>query len=148
MLLQILKKSSLLIGAGAVLFFTSCNEGEEENVERENSATESTEEQTIQLKEIKEVEDQELDMEVSSEGQEGAIEISPMEGNNTVGDADAKINPPHGEPGHDCAVPVGQPLPSSDGSVNTPMNNESANLNPPHGEPGHDCSVPVGKPLN
>lgn len=23
-----------------------------------------------------------------------------------------KLNPPHGEPGHDCAVPVGQPLPS------------------------------------
>ena len=23
----------------------------------------------------------------------------------------ARINPPHGEPGHDCAVPVGQPLP-------------------------------------
>ncbi|MCB0772898.1 MAG: hypothetical protein KDB93_05950 [Flavobacteriales bacterium] len=22
-----------------------------------------------------------------------------------------KINPPHGEPGHDCAVPVGSPLP-------------------------------------
>lgn len=26
---------------------------------------------------------------------------------NTAG----KINPPHGEPGHDCAVPVGSPLP-------------------------------------
>lgn len=23
-----------------------------------------------------------------------------------------KLNPPHGEPGHDCAVPVGQPLPA------------------------------------
>ena len=23
-----------------------------------------------------------------------------------------KLNPPHGEPGHDCAVPVGQPLPT------------------------------------
>lgn len=25
-------------------------------------------------------------------------------------DQSPKINPPHGEPGHDCAVPVGQPL--------------------------------------
>lgn len=25
-------------------------------------------------------------------------------------DQSPKINPPHGEPGHDCAVPVGEPL--------------------------------------
>lgn len=24
-----------------------------------------------------------------------------------------KLNPPHGEPGHDCAIPVGEPLPNN-----------------------------------
>lgn len=78
------------------------------------------------------------------------------------------LNPPHGQPGHDCAVPVGQPL---NGKTNTttpqvtnrsapqiinaaPLitpvvnNNGSVFMNPPHGQPGHDCSIPVGQPLN
>ncbi len=29
-----------------------------------------------------------------------------------AGSSNVKLNPPHGEPGHDCAVPVGQPLPN------------------------------------
>ena len=77
----------------------------------------------------------------------------------------AQLNPAHGEPGHDCAIPVGAPL---DGSGNAgtsdmvPLTTPSAapmpsampvpsgntgNLNPAHGEPGHDCAVPVGSPL-
>ena len=68
------------------------------------------------------------------------------------------INPPHGQPGHDCAVPVGAPLPGNNMNNNT--NNPGASefltptaapdgvtLNPPHGQPGHDCAVPVGAPL-
>ena len=67
-------------------------------------------------------------------------------------EATVKLNPAHGQPGHDCAIPVGQPLPSSVG-VNVPnVNNTAApktvKLNPPHGQPGHDCAVPVGDPLN
>lgn len=79
----------------------------------------------------------------------------------------AQLNPPHGEPGHRCDIPVGSPL---DGSappppaVNMPMSvdipgastaitppppssSNSGMINPPHGEPGHDCAVPVGSPL-
>lgn len=78
-----------------------------------------------------------------------------------------KLNPPHGEPGHRCEIPVGAPL---DGSAATggqsitippveaapspaalpitmPPTNTAGKLNPPHGEPGHDCAVPVGSPL-
>ncbi len=77
------------------------------------------------------------------------------------------INPAHGQPGHDCAIPVGAPL--GGGSVATPTPapasittappapsplggpipkfNANANLNPAHGQPGHDCAVPVGAPL-
>lgn len=54
------------------------------------------------------------------------------------------LNPPHGQPGHDCAIPVGQPL--SNSSNGTPTNN--ANINPPHGQPGHRCDIAVGAPLN
>lgn len=77
----------------------------------------------------------------------------------------AQLNPPHGEPGHRCDIPVGAPLdgsaaPPADNmplSVDIPQanpvaappppSNNSGRINPPHGEPGHDCAVPVGSPL-
>ena len=49
------------------------------------------------------------------------------------------LNPPHGQPGHRCDIPVGEPLPA------TASNN--VRLNPPHGQPGHRCDIPVGSPL-
>lgn len=52
-----------------------------------------------------------------------------------------KLNPAHGQPGHDCSVAVGAPLPSSGSSAS------SVKINPAHGQPGHDCSVAVGAPL-
>ncbi len=54
-----------------------------------------------------------------------------------------RLNPPHGEPGHICEIPVGAPLPVEPSSqlVAEPR------LNPPHGEPGHICEIPVGAPL-
>jgi len=84
----------------------------------------------------------------------------------TTGGA-AKINPPHGQPGHVCGVPVGSPL---DGSAATtsksaqpaaqpaiqPVPQPSTTggsaatapgTNPPHGQPGHVCGTPVGAPL-
>lgn len=67
------------------------------------------------------------------------------------------VNPPHGQPGHTCALPVGAPL---DGSVKpqaktskssstiSPLRiDQTPKINPPHGEPGHSCSIPVGAPL-
>ncbi len=48
-------------------------------------------------------------------------------------------NPPHGQPGHRCDIPVGAPL--------TTATNSSVTLNPPHGQPGHRCDIPVGEPL-
>ncbi len=80
-----------------------------------------------------------------------------------------KINPPHGQPGHQCGTPVGAPL---DGSapasksgpaltVPTPAPSSASapspasaqpvkvapGTNPPHGQPGHVCGTPVGAPL-
>lgn len=74
----------------------------------------------------------------------------------------SNINPPHGQPGHRCDVPVGAPLdggssnnqqpirvsPSS--NTATPANSSpiaSPTINPPHGQPGHRCDVKVGDPL-
>ena len=72
------------------------------------------------------------------------------------------LNPPHGQPGHDCDIAVGAPLDGSGGqpqpAVQPTFNPQVAQpaaqgtapadgLNPPHGQPGHDCAVAVGAPL-
>ncbi|MBX2889955.1 MAG: hypothetical protein KF734_03445 [Saprospiraceae bacterium] len=75
-----------------------------------------------------------------------------------------KTNPPHGQPGHVCGVPVGSPLdgsaaakPAATQPASTPppapTPQPAANVtvepgtNPPHGQPGHVCGTPVGAPL-
>ncbi|GGG54530.1 hypothetical protein [Bizionia arctica] len=73
------------------------------------------------------------------------------------------MNPAHGKPGHDCAIPVGAPLNTKNSS--SPMVNPGSSspvinsgnsspvktapgMNPAHGQPGHDCAIAVGSPLN
>lgn len=76
------------------------------------------------------------------------------------------MNPPHGQPGHRCEIPVGAPLNTpapvqTQGSAPSliPQNNmlqapqpqqnmvTAPGMNPPHGQPGHLCEIPVGAPL-
>lgn len=86
------------------------------------------------------------------------------------------MNPPHGQPGHRCEIPVGAPLNSKPAQntqsqkptpiVNTkpvekPVMNVNSNsgsativgmstppgINPPHGQEGHRCDIAVGAPL-
>ena len=77
------------------------------------------------------------------------------------------MNPPHGQPGHRCDIPVGQPLNSkpvpapqaTQNAVQTTPSpapapaaqnlamGEKPKLNPAHGEPWHSCSLKVGDPL-
>ncbi len=64
--------------------------------------------------------------------------FTPSKPINSSGQALVK-NPPHGQPGHRCDIPVGDPLPA------TASNN--VKINPPHGQPGHRCDIPVGSPL-
>ena len=70
----------------------------------------------------------------------------------------AAVNPPHGQPGHRCDIPVGSPLNGQPSSTTTtpaqiqkqvPQNtgNVAPGTNPPHGQPGHRCDIPVGSPL-
>ena len=78
-------------------------------------------------------------------------------------DGTPRLNPPHGEPGHRCEIPVGAPLDGSasnadganvqpvDISTQIPAPDASGSMsgkpNPPHGEPGHRCDIQVGDPL-
>lgn len=87
-----------------------------------------------------------------------------------TGGGSGKMNPPHGQPGHSCAVPVGAPLDGkaagATGAAKTTTDAQpavktvtappppigattkvAAGMNPPHGQPGHSCAVPVGSPL-
>ena len=77
-------------------------------------------------------------------------------------------NPAHGQPGHDCALPVGAPLKQNINSqqpaaipivtgqsatqptatqTTTQQPSSGQKLNPAHGQPGHQCEIPVGAPL-
>lgn len=88
---------------------------------------------------------------------------------NMESSGDVALNPPHGEPGHRCEIPVGAPLNGSDVNSSVPQSTQSpvikstgevpvngsntntgttGNVNPPHGQPGHRCEIPVGAPLD
>lgn len=84
--------------------------------------------------------------------------VTPGSSTTNTGAASGNINPPHGQPGHRCDVPVGAPL--DGGAANkqpvkvnptsntmTPAANANVTINPPHGQPGHRCDVKVGDPL-
>lgn len=83
---------------------------------------------------------------------EVSVETNPSE----QATAAVVLNPPHGQPGHICEIPVGSPLPSSPAKaaieVKKPEPTQPAataqRLNPPHGQPGHRCEIPVGAPLD
>ena len=76
----------------------------------------------------------------------------------------ARLNPPHGQPGHRCDIEVGKPLDSKPIQTTIPSNQNQpvittqpvptnntqggVALNPAHGQPGHRCDIAVGAPLN
>jgi hypothetical protein len=76
--------------------------------------------------------------------------------------ANVKLNPAHGEPGHRCDIAVGAPLDGSVQQTTTSVQpvtvntqptsktttNSNAKLNPAHGQPGHRCDIAVGAPLD
>nr|WP_299200816.1 hypothetical protein [uncultured Brumimicrobium sp.] len=150
MLLQIIKKSSLLLCVGAMVLFTSCN-SEEVVEESADAVKESVNETQHKLIDAESTNDKVV--EEGAVNTDEGIENTPLNTAPPV-NTGVTLNPPHGEPGHDCAVPVGQPLNAAAGAnvnaptVNTPKVNNNVRLNPAHGEPGHDCAVPVGQPLN
>jgi hypothetical protein len=101
----------------------------------------------------------------SDENSETEQNYVPKQNSAPATNADGvRLNPPHGEPGHVCEIPVGQPLdgsgdagtqtmeiktelPASEVQANTTQPTGNVKLNPAHGEPGHVCEIPVGQPL-
>lgn len=142
----------------SLLFVFGCSEGESENTNNElDTSTEG-----IQM--------EDRSTENPLENAANNTEVNENQ-NNSV-----KLNPAHGEPGHDCAIAVGAPLNDGSASANpmfqskpeevqntqqpqiqqqnspvqmqSPQGSTAKGLNPAHGQPGHDCSVAVGAPLN
>lgn len=73
---------------------------------------------------------------------------------NTANSSGELLNPEHGMPGHDCALPVGAPLnkgtkteAEQKATAETKSPGAKQKLNPEHGMPDHDCALPVGAPL-
>lgn len=105
------------------------------------------------------------------------ISINPAEMKTSVAPATKQktapgMNPPHGEPGHQCDIAVGSPLNSpasktttvpsqttntsvskplpatvSASTTSTDANGKALTINPAHGEPGHRCDIAVGASL-
>lgn len=134
----------------------------------ENADAENEFESTLNQIEQNTTEPAELNAlsEQNGEAQSPSIQLEPTVNTPAANSSSAKLNPEHGAPGHDCAIPVGAPLDGSGGSrapqalpnqapaINptpivptNPGTSASGKLNPAHGEPGHDCAVPVGAPL-
>ncbi|OAD91148.1 hypothetical protein A7A78_04880 [Aequorivita soesokkakensis] len=127
-------KSFLIVLLASAPLFISCKDKETE-VETPNTVQEATLEQKKQAL------------------QNVAPTSSQTINNSATGDV--AVNPPHGQPGHDCAIPVGAPL-NGPGSATTPGLNKTnsvpptisgGGVNPPHGQPGHRCDIKVGDPL-
>ena len=141
------KISLLLFIFTAILLLNACKE----------KPAEKPEETTSQI-------NTDLPADLPDQGQTIQVEPQPV-----AAQPGEKLNPPHGEPGHSCRIPVGAPLSSDPGAANAQpaktQNQQSGfspsqvmpaqqttsvpgqKLNPPHGEPGHDCKIPVGAPL-
>lgn len=83
------------------------------------------------------------------------IQNTQMSGNTSENAETPDVNPPHGQPGHRCDMPVGASLTGSNSSsqqqemTSSPIRikGDKPTKNPPHGEPYHDCSIPVGADL-
>lgn len=137
MFLSFIKKFSLLMVVFAMTLFVSCKDDKS----KESSDSETTTTETV--------------------------ENNATQTNSNSGDV--ALNPPHGEPGHRCEIPVGAPLDGSEVNSSVPQTNQSpvikstgevpvngantntgttGNVNPPHGQPGHRCEIPVGAPLD
>ncbi|AFL80816.1 hypothetical protein Aeqsu_1323 [Aequorivita sublithincola DSM 14238] len=132
-------KSFLIVLLVSATFFISCKD-KETTTETTNTVQEATLEQKKQ-----------------------ALQNVAPSTTQTSTNGDLALNPAHGQPGHDCAIPVGAPL-NGGGATPAPTTNQTiqvngggnaspikastgAGINPAHGQPGHRCDIKVGDPL-
>ncbi|SRX72384.1 hypothetical protein [Aequorivita antarctica] len=93
---------------------------------------------------------QEATLEQKKQALQNVAPTSTQTTNNTSSSGNLALNPAHGQPGHDCAIPVGAPLDGSGASSSTASPIQASGgsgINPAHGQPGHRCDIKVGDPL-
>ena len=145
-------KSWLTIGVVGVLWI-GCAESPSDN----DTKSEAEKPKAVQRQNVGDAEGERQDVEFTvsePEAKQSQVNLSAPA---------AGLNPAHGEPGHDCAIPVGAPLDGSgvqNQGANIPNATQpvlqtsaqgkaaSSGINPTHGQPGHDCAVAVGAPLS
>lgn len=134
-----MKKAFVIISLLALIAMISCAPKQNESKE-----TQLQEQSQTQLKEL------------IADTAVPVSDLAPAQELSEQTRATVMLNPPHGQPGHICEIPVGSPLPSSPAKTapetrkieTTPPIKTAQRLNPPHGEPGHRCEIPVGAPLD
>ena len=157
-------KKFALFALIAVPTFVSCSENEQtaESVQSYNTVsidTVSTRKTGPDSSFIKSL----LQRSASAGSVTGLPQNTSQNGSNGV-----KLNPAHGQPGHQCEIAVGAPLNSKAIPINTtpiqtittatpplpvttaqPVTQKAAaGINPAHGQPNHRCDIAVGAPLN
>lgn len=161
-------KTSLIIAAALLLLTTLSCSSEQNNSKNTRTEQKNTlvQPENTQSTSATSSENATIDNQSQENTVNESIVIPPPQlntGNSAQNSADAPVlNPPHGQPGHICEIPVGSPLPRAANNVqkantaatNNPVNTTTTSivdqtvvLNPPHGQPGHICEIPVGSPL-
>ena len=154
-------RSFLVAASLSIFLLASCNDSSHPDIDTSLPAATNTVAPTdaniLNTMNVSEINAQSADQGIQIQQQ---VPQAPAEVYQTAG-----LNPPHGQPGHDCAIAVGAPLKGSPASNAAPTTAPTMNfptatpspspastsggqrLNPPHGQPGHDCAVQVGAPL-
>lgn len=161
-----MKKNIFLFGVISSLFFISCKKDEEVKPVEESKKTVQPFSGEAWLKQR-----------VGNQGQQvQPIQQQTQQTTQPQTQTAPGMNPPHGQPGHRCEIPVGAPLNSKSVNQKQPqattqvvsqkveekpvMKINSGNgsttiegvttlpgMNPPHGQEGHRCDIAVGAPL-
>lgn len=133
MMIHSIKRFYLFPLAFTLTFFISCQDGNKEESPA-SDLTEAPAEMTLEQKKAQ------------------LQNAAPVQNSANRNMASGNVNPPHGQPGHRCDIPVGAPLDGGGGSVKSGsqpgvQNAQKPAINPPHGQPFHRCDVKVGDPL-
>lgn len=159
-----MKKKIFLLGVLSSVLFVSCKKEEEVKPVEEIQQPAQPFSGEAWLKQT-----------VGGQNQQPVQQQAVQQSTTTQMQTTAGLNPPHGQPGHRCEIPVGAPLDSKPAQKTQPqttqvvttkpaeqpvmkINSNSGSttitgtstppgMNPPHGQEGHRCDIAVGAPL-
>ena len=159
-----MKKKIFLLGVLSSVLFISCKKEEEVKPVEETQQPAQPFSGEAWLKQT-----------VGGQNQQPVQQQAVQQSTTTQMQTTAGLNPPHGQPGHRCEIPVGAPLDSKPAQKTQPqttqvvttkpaeqpvmkINSNSGSttitgtstppgMNPPHGQEGHRCDIAVGAPL-